>query len=314
MKVLVTGATGYLGRATLRALRAEGHRSIALVHRSCAGLPDDVEQRRGDVLEEISLHGAVKDVDAVVHLAAAAGIPSALRDPMWHYRLNLVGTLNVLAALKVESERTGRPTQLIFASSCSVYGTRTTQLISESLRLKPQNPYAASKKAAEEAIAWQSATGALGAISLRLFNLAGAAGGFGDPDYTRIVPRAAAAALGRIPKLSIYGDGSAVRDYVHVKDAAAAIALGLRGCQAGRHKIFNVGATPASITEIIMAMSYAAGREVPIEHHPCRPGDLLEVRADTSRVRKALGWSPTHSSLEEITSDQWCSELARATQ
>lgn len=309
MRVLVTGGAGYLGRASLRALQAEGHRPIVLVHKRHSGLPDDIEQRPGNVLDAMSLHAAVDDVDAVVHLAAVTGIRTVTQQPVRDYRLNLVGTLNVLEALEIQSERTGQPGRLIFASSCSVYGIPTTRLISEISRPNPGNPYGATKLAAEEAIAVQASTGSLGAISLRLFNLAGAAAGLGDPNQTRLVPRAAAAVLGRVSKLNVYGDGSAVRDYVHVKDAAVAVVHGLRACQPGRHEVFNVGATPASVAEIVTAMSAAAGRAVPVDQLPPHPGEIPEVRADTTRIRDALRWKPAHSSLEEIIRDQWQAAL-----
>jgi UDP-glucose 4-epimerase len=119
----------------------------------------------------------------------------------------------------------------------------------ESTPLVPLNPYPSTKIAAEEMVRWQAATGMLGAPPLLLFNAAGAVDGYADPDLSRIIPKVAAVAHGVEPELVINGDGTAVRDFVHVSDIATAVELAVGACEPGAYDVFNVGATPASVLD-----------------------------------------------------------------
>lgn len=205
MLVLVTGASGYLGRAVVGCLAAAGHH---------------VRPLAGDLLAPDSLAPAVAGVDAVIHLAARTRVRESFEDPVRYYQVNVTGALNLLGVL-------AGGTRFVFASTASVYGTPASQPISEDCPTDPANSYAASKAAAESAIGWACEPGRIAATTLRLFNLAGATGGRGDPDPTRILPRAIAAATGTLPHVDINGTGATIRDYVHVTDAAAAFVLAL---------------------------------------------------------------------------------------
>jgi UDP-glucose 4-epimerase len=283
MLVLVTGASGYLGRAVVRALTMSSHHSVRTFD--------------GDLLAPDSLGPAVSGVDAAVHLAARTRVRESFADPIRYFQVNVTGTVNLLAAL-----RPGTP--LVFASSASVYGTPTSQPIPESCRLDPQNPYAATKAAAESAIGWAASTGRVSATTLRVFNLAGALDGVGDPDPTRILPRAVAAAAGSLSHVDINGPGTAIRDFVHITDAATAFALALANPRPGHH-IYNVGAIPASVNDILAATHRLTGSPVPVVHHPPHPGESPELRADTTLIRADLGWHPAHTTLDPLILDQW---------
>jgi len=296
MRVLVTGAAGYVGRAVVRELRARGHRVVALVHRSRAVFPDDVETRRGDLHDP--LREAAADIDGVVHLAARSTVRDSVTHPTQAWRTNVAGTLNLLDALPASA-------RLVFASTGSVYGRPAQQPISETAVVAPLNPYGSSKAAAEQLIDAQAATGALGAVTMRLFNAAGAVDGRADEDPSRIIPRVAAVAAGIEPVVTVNGDGSAVRDFVHVADIAVAVALGLEAATPGQHKIYNLGAVPASVADIVDAMVHASGRPVKVEHRPANPHEAPELRADTSRIRAELGWAPTRTTIDELVADQW---------
>ena len=302
MRVLVTGAGGYLGRAVLASLFASGHQPVGLVRRDEPDI-EGVTWRRGDVLD--SLREVTRDVDAVVHLAALAGVRCAYAEPTRYYRVNVVGALNLLDAL---ADRPDRPARLLLASTVGVYGTPTRQPITEDTPTDPKNPYAASKLAAEQAIAWQVATGGLGAAVLRICNIAGGVDGHGDPDDSRLIARACAVAGGRIPKLDVYGDGGAVRDFVHVFDVARAFVAALDVCEPGLCRTINIGATAASVAEVVAATRRVTGNEVPVVWHPAHPGEVRELRADTARARETLGWLPIRSELDRIVSDQWAAE------
>ena len=166
--------------------------------------------------------------------------------------------------------------------------------------MAPASPYAASKWAAEELVRYEAGTGGLGAVTLRCFNAAGP----GDTDPTRLIPRALAAAAGRTSSLGVNGDGSAVRDYVHVDDLADAYALAFSATRPGEHRVYNVGGTAASVREVIAAVEEVSGRRVPVERRPPQD-EPAELRADSSRLREELGWRPERSELRTIVADAW---------
>lgn len=300
----MTGASGYLGRAVLVELLGSGHQPVGLVRRAEPDV-EGVTWRRGDVLSGPSLREVARDVDAVVHLAALAGVRRAYDEPTRYYQVNVGGSLNLLEAL---ADRSDRPARLLLASTVGVYGTPARQPITEDTPTDPRNPYAASKLVAEQAVAWQVATSGLGAVVLRVCNIAGGVGGHGDRDDSRLIARACAVASGRIPKLDVYGDGGAVRDFVHVADVARAFVAALDVCEPGLHRTINIGATPASVAEVVAVTRRVTGREVPVVCHPAHPGEVRELRADTTRAHETLGWRPIRSELDRLVSDQWAAE------
>ena len=186
----------------------------------------------------------------------------------------------------------------------AVYGTPAVQPIAETAPVAPLNPYGAAKAAAEQIIGWQVATGALGAVTLRIFSVAGASAGVADQDLTRIIPKVAAVAAGKEPAVTVNGDGGAVRDFVHVADVATAVALALFSNAPGDPQIYTVGAVPASVADIIAATARIAGRPVQVEHRPAYPGEARELRADTTSLRRHLGWHPHWTTLDALIADQ----------
>lgn len=156
---------------------------------------------------------------------------------MRYYDANVGGTANLLDALAASGSESPR---FVLASTNNVYGTRDGSL-SEDLELHPESPYAASKVAAEQLVTYQAATGALAATVLRLFNVAGAIDGITDTDTRRLIPGVLAVAAGERPTFAVNGDGGAVREYTHVRDAAAAVVVALTGGETGKTRCYNVG-------------------------------------------------------------------------
>jgi UDP-glucose 4-epimerase len=311
MRVLITGASGYVGRAVVRQLLDNGHVPRLLVHSTKIDAPEGTDLVRGDLLDRSSLALATANTDAVIHLAALVRVRESFEQPLRYYEVNVGGTLNVLNVLAAAHGHVESPPRLVFTSTAGVYGTPQRQPIDEDHPRAPQNPYASSKLAAEDAVAWAAKAGQVGAATLRIFNAAGALLPHGDTDDSRLITRMIGAAAGRIERVDVFGDGSAVRDFVHVEDIARAAVLALENCRVGEHDVFNVGATPASVRDVIDTVHRVTGREPASRQHPAHPGEVRELRADTTRLRKILGWRPERSALEDLVRDQWEFERAR---
>jgi len=303
VRVLVSGAAGFAGTAVVRRLLSSGHQVAALVHATQPARTHDL--RPGDILDAASLREAVTGVDAVCHLAALHQVRESFLDPVAYYQVNVTGTLNLLHAMDIETARAGRPLRLVLASTGAVYGTPARQPITEDEIPAPANPYGASKLAAETAVAYQAGTGKIGSIVLRAFNIAGAVDGRGDGDLSRIIPKALAVAAGHFKQLEVNGDGTAVREYLHVDDFARACVLAIEACEPGAHRTYNVGSgTGTTVRDIITATEKITGRPVPVSWGPPRPEPEI-LLADSSRIRADLGWQPKRSDLAGIISDAW---------
>jgi UDP-glucose 4-epimerase len=316
VRVLVTGAGGYVGGVVAARLAADGHEVTALVHTARPDQPvafaDLTEVVAADLRDPaaIAAAGVGRGFDAVCHLAALTRVRDSLADPLHYYGVNLTGTLVLLEALAAGTARTGVAPRVVLASTCAVYG-ETTEPAGEDAPTRPASPYARSKLAAEQVLADQAAAGAVGAVAVRCFNVAGAVGRHGDPDTTRVIPKAVAVAAGLAPELSVLGDGSAVREYVHVADLAGAYSLALEAAEPGRFRVYNVGSGAAtSVNDVVAAVEACTGRPLPVAFRPAAP-EAVRLLADSSRVRAELGWTPTRSAITDIVADAWEWQRAR---
>jgi UDP-glucose 4-epimerase len=299
VRVLVTGAFGFVGTALVERLTTAGHEVRALTSRGDAAGP---EVFVGDVRDPGAMGRAVRDVDGVCHLAALVRVREARERAQDYWEINHGGAVTLAKAAAAEAERSGRSMRFVLASTGAVYGQPAAQPIPEDLPLGNTNDYGETKRAAEQDVLGMVGAG-FGAVALRLFNVAGAAGGrTGDPDT--LIPKTLAVARGELPALQINGDGAAVRDFVHVRDVARTFELALDHAVPGCRAVFNVGATGARVLDVVRAVRDVTGREVPIEHHPSR-GEAPMLLADTRRIRTELGWRPEHSDLPTIIRDAW---------
>ena len=307
MRVLVTGAFGFVGSAVVRRLAQAGHEVVALTHR-----PPEVpvpawwtgQVVHADVRDTQAVRAAVSDVDAVCHLAALSLVRESFERPVEYQQVNAIGTRIVVDALTFRTAESRRPLPFVHASTHAVYGAPEYQPVSEDTPLAPMSPYGQSKVDAEDAVATASNTGALSAVCLRLFNVAGAVAGRTDTEQARIIPRILAIAAGRAPVLEISGDGHVIRDFVHVEDAADAFLLALEASRQATYAVYNVGATPASILDIVAATEKITGRTIPVTHNPPKAEPRVII-ADTTRIKQALSWAPKRSSLSQIIGDAW---------
>lgn len=302
MRVLVTGAFGFVGSAVVRRLAGAGHEVWGLTQRPPgAELPTGPAERvwHADVRDSRALLPALDGVGAVCHLAALTNgrLSGDLSRQYWD--VNLGGTTALLDALAAQPGG-GAPPVVVLGSTAAVYGSPARQPITEQTAPEPGNPYGASKLAAEAALREREEAGAIRAVVLRCFNV----GGTGDVDQARIIPKALAVAAGRHPHLEMNGDGSTVRDFVHVDDLARAYVLALEARTAPGGRVYNVGATPASMREIVATVERVTGRPVPVVHRPARP-EAPRLVADTALIARELGWRPERSGLEELIGDAW---------
>ncbi|KAB2345153.1 NAD-dependent epimerase/dehydratase family protein [Actinomadura rudentiformis] len=315
MRVLVTGAAGYVGYAVGRRLIAAGHEVTGLVRRADRPLPPGVRPVIGDLLDPNGLDSTLHETyDGVCHLAARTRVRESFDEPLAFFTTNVQGTINLLEALtKVQPDGSPAPAPaVVYGSTAAVYGNPDRQPIPEAEVPSPTSPYGAAKLAAEQLIRFHARTGAIGAIVLRTFNVAGSVDGRRDPDETRLIPKALAVAAGHAPHLTINGDGAAVREYLHVDDLAAAYVLALEAARPGTERVYNVGSgTGASVKEVIEAVEEVTGRRVPTRHNPPQPEPPLLV-ADATAIRRDLGWQPERSALPVIIADSWAALSSEA--
>lgn len=312
----MTGAFGFVGTALVRRLAAAGHEVRALTSRapdaaaSAAGsLPAGVGTVHGDVRDPEAMRSAVEGVDGVCHLAALAGVRESGERASEYWAVNHGGAVTVARAAADEARRCGRPMRFVLASTGAVYGRPESQPIPEDLPFQDTNEYGETKRAAERDVFGLPKDGRFGAVALRLFNVAGAADGHtGSPET--IIPKTLAVARGESPRLEINGDGTAVRDFVHVDDVARAFELALEHAGPDRRTVFNVGATGARVLDVVHTARELTGRPIPVVHLPSR-GEARMLLADTRRIRETLGWEPQHSDLRRLVADAWAAAAPR---
>ncbi len=316
VRVLVTGAAGFIGGAVTDTLAAAGHQVTALVRseRSCPQFAPGVEVIAANLVDVHELEAARLDrgFDAVCHLAALTRVRESQYDPLRYFAVNVTGTVNLLRLLERGTEVRGVAPVVVLGSTCAVYGVPEIQPIPETAPPAPTHPYGASKLAAEQIVVHQAATGGIGAVVLRSFNVAGAAGRHADNDQSRIIPAALAVASGRSEVFHVNGDGAVIREYVHVADMAEAYLAALDAVRPGHSKVFNVGTgVGVSVVDVLDAVERVTGRALRRVHRPPAAEPPVLV-ADSDRIRAELGWQCTRSTIDRIVADAWDAVTSRA--
>ena len=311
----MTGGAGYIGSHAAKALRGAGYRvvlfdNLRAGHRAAALGATLVE---GDIQDTAAVRAAIRQhgVTAVMHFAALLAVGDSVRDPAGYYRTNVGGTLSMLDAMGSESVH-----QLVFSSTAAVYGEPIETPIPERHPTEPINPYGETKLAIERAIPHYERAYGLRAIRLRYFNAAGADpdGDLGedhDPEI-HLIPLAIKAVVGG-PGLKVFGedyataDGTCLRDFVHVSDLAQAHVGALKALEAGvQPAVYNVGhGRPYSVRDVIAAVERVTGQRVPWSSAARRQGDPAVLFASSDKIRRELGWKPSHSDLDSIVETAW---------
>ena len=307
MKVLVTGAGGYIGSQTCKALKQANHEVVCNDRRRIKHqYYDSVELGNYNNIEK----NVLDTIDAVVHIAATSLVGPSVTDPASYYKNNVSNTLELLESCKASNIK-----NFVFASSAACYGEPENGICSIEDGNTPMNPYGWSKRMMEVILNDYAKAYGINSVSLRFFNVAGADsdGEFGqEKQATHIVARIMESALAG-NKFTLYGndyateDGTCVRDYVHVEDIASGIVKSLDYTvnNTGAH-VFNLGdGAGSSNLEIIQAVEKNTTLKVEYDIGPRREGDPAKLVADVSETRY-LGWEPKHN-LDSIikTAYKW---------
>ncbi|MDR7172277.1 UDP-glucose 4-epimerase [Nocardia kruczakiae] len=312
MKLLVTGGAGYVGGVCAQVLVQDGHEVVVVDDLSTGnaeGVPAGAKFVDGDIATTGVELIESESFDGVLHFAAQSLVGESVQQPEKYWHGNVVKTLALLEAIR----RTQTP-RLVFSSTAAVYGEPEQVPILESAPPRPTNPYGASKLAIDHAITSYAVAHGLAATSLRYFNVAGAYGGLGENRVveTHLIPLILQTALGHRDSISVFGtdyptpDGTAVRDYIHIRDLARAHVLALAQSRPGEHRIFNLGSgTGFSVREVISACERVVCRPIPAVDAPRRAGDPAVLIASSAKAIDELGWQPEHNDLDEIVSDAW---------
>jgi UDP-glucose 4-epimerase len=328
-KILVTGGCGYIGSHTIVDLIEHGYEVISVDNnsRSNPTILKGVELICGKKVKNykvdlcnyddtFAIFQENEDISGIIHFAAYKAVGESVENPLLYFENNLSSLINLLKC--VQEFHTPH---FVFSSSCTVYGNPDEIPVTESTPPKPaESPYGYTKQMSEQIINEFSKSSGTHCILLRYFNPAGAhpSSVIGEMPLGRpqnLVPAITQTAIGRLPKMSVYGtdyptrDGSCIRDYIHVCDLANAHTLSLKYLEEERNiklcEVFNLGTgNGVTVLEAIHAFEKVSGVKLNYELSPRRPGDVIAIYANKDLAEKELGWVPKFS-LDDIMSTAW---------
>lgn len=327
-KVLVTGGLGYIGSHTVVALQEAGFEAVVIDNLSNAELEvvDRIEKITGSRphFEQIDLREKDKvtdffnrnKIDGIIHFAASKAVGESVENPLLYYENNLNTLIYLLQECRVHDI-----TNFIFSSSCTVYGEPDNLPINENAPVKvAMSPYGNTKQISEEIIFDTCAASSLQSISLRYFNPIGAhesveIGELPKGTPQNLVPFITQTAAGLQEELLVFGDdyptedGSCIRDYIHVVDLAIAHVVALQRLfseeNLSNYEVFNLGTGKgSSVLEVVHAFEKVTGEKLNYKIVDRRPGDVISVYADTTKVNEVLGWK-TQKTMEEALVSAW---------
>lgn len=325
MNVLVTGGAGYIGSHTVVELLNEGHEVIVIDNLSNSSEESlnrvkditgkDINFYKQDLLDKENLDAlfAEHQIDSVIHFAGYKAVGESVQKPLMYYENNLESTLSLCEVMKKHGVY-----NLVFSSSATVYGDPESVPITEDFPLSATNPYGRTKLFIEYILKDLYRSDSSWNISLlRYFNPVGAhkSGRIGeDPNDipNNLMPYVAQVAVGKLEKLSVFGDdyptpdGTGVRDYIHVVDLAAGHLKALEKLNSKPGLVvYNLGTGKgSSVLDMVHAFEKASGKKVPYQIAPRRPGDIAACYADPSKAEQELGWKAKRD-IQEMCEDTW---------
>lgn len=336
-KVLVTGGCGYIGSHTIVDLIQNGFEVISIDNnsRSTTQLLEGIKKITGVAVKNYkvdlcnyedtyAVFSENRDMVGVIHFAAFKTVPESVEKPLLYFHNNLESLINVLRCVQEFNVP-----NLVFSSSCSIYGNAKDLPVVESTPLgEAQSPYARTKQMGEQIIEDYSRANDTNNILLRYFNPVGAHPSteigelpLGKPD--NLVPVITQTAIGKIPKMVVYGhdyptrDGSCIRDYIHVMDIANAHTKALQYLISGRNdsklEVFNLGTgNGVTVLEAIHAFEKVSQVNLNYELGPRRPGDVVAIYANNTLAREKLNWTTAYDiDAMMLTAWQWEQRLKK---
>jgi UDP-glucose-4-epimerase GalE len=310
--ILLTGGAGYVGAATADALLAAGYQVVVLDDLTAGhveNIPNAASFQTGSYGDSSRVEQLIHTarIDAVVHCGAKSIVSESAEQPGLYFSVNVQASLILLEAV-----RNAGINAFVFSSSAAIYGAQPALNLSEDLPPDPINPYGATKVAFELALRSFAEAGELRAVALRYFNVAGSTERISErhTPETHLVPRLLHAAQSGEP-FELYGDdyatpdGSALRDYVHLSDVAAAnvaaVKYALKDSTKPGYAAVNIGSgVGTSVKEAISAVERSTKRTINVQIKPRRAGDPPRLVADISRATSLLGWKPRQSEITRI--------------
>ena len=299
--ILLTGGAGFIGSHLADELASRNYR-VRVLDNLSSGLLANIEQLiennridfvKGDIRDTKIVKDCMKDVDAVLHLAAQISVTQSIRDPEFNNQVNIIGTQNLLD----ESLR-ANVAKFVFISSCAVYGDPKYLPIDESHPTNPISPYAQSKLTAEQSILQHTIGNQLSSVILRFFNVYGPRQALND--YSGVMTKFIERIKQKQPP-TIYGDGSQTRDFIYVKDIVTAIILALEN-RTINEEIFNIGTgQPTTINELANTMLSLTSGDSKINYAQKREGDIKHSYANINKAKILLNYKPKYTLKEGLT-------------
>lgn len=331
MKILITGGAGYIGSHTIIEILENTNWEVLSIDNYSSSSEKSyqrIERITGKKinyynidLTDLSLTEKVfeenKGIAGIIHFAAFKSVPESVENPLLYYHNNLNSLINILKC----QEKYGVP-NLIFSSSCSVYGNLDELPVTENTPLnKPESPYAYTKQIGEKIVDdFIKINPTLKAISLRYFNPVGAhkSGLNGEVPIARpnnLVPYITQTAIGKLEQLTVFGsdyatpDGTCIRDYVHVCDIATAHVQALQKLvdkpDFENHSIINLGTgLGISVLEAINAFEKVANQKLNYKIGPRRAGDVAAIYANNTKAKELINWTPKYN-IDEMMLSAW---------
>lgn len=317
MAILVCGGAGYIGSHMVDLLLQRGEVPVVVDNLKTgyqAALPPSVKFYQADIRDKAALDEVFlqNEIEAVIHFAAFSLVGESMEKPLAYFNNNVYG-MQVLLEKMVEH----KVDKIVFSSSAATYGEPQQVPIEETAATEPTNPYGETKLMMEKMMKWVNRKYGIDYVSLRYFNVAGAApdGHIGESHYpeSHLVPIILQVPLGQREAITVYGndyptaDGTCIRDYVHVVDLADAHIKALEYLRAGQPSdIFNLGSGDGySVKEMIEAAERATGQKIKTIIGARRPGDPARLVAASAKAKKILGWQPTYNDMESIIATAW---------